>query len=169
VTVGEAARSFSIVHDIPGRLRLRLPVDIRGEDLVEAIEGMPGVESCRWTPRTRGLLVRYQPDAASPADVVRAVSERTGFAPRPTAQSTARSNGAVSMSSALVGTFTDVNQRLERATRGTVGLQGLVPLALVGWAAMEFLRGRVTPLTWSTALWYAHGLFRDYNVTPPPS
>jgi hypothetical protein len=73
------------------------------------------------------------------------------------------------VSSALVETFGDLNKRLERATHGTVGLQGLIPVALVGWAAVEVLRGRVTPLTWSTALWYAHGLFRDYNVTPPAS
>ena len=25
-------------------------------------------------------------------------------------------------------------------------------------------RGRAAPLSWSSALWYAHGLFRDYNL-----
>jgi hypothetical protein len=39
-----------------------------------------------------------------------------------------------------------------------------VPLALTIWAGREILRGHAAPLAWSSALWYAHGLFRDYSV-----
>ena len=36
--------------------------------------------------------------------------------------------------------------------------------SLTLWAARELLRGRTAPLAWSSALWYAHGLFRDYAL-----
>ena len=52
-------------------------------------------------------------------------------------------------------------------TRGAVGLGGLVPSALILWAVAEVVRGRVRPLAWSSALWYAYGLFRDYVVETP--
>ena len=36
----------------------------------------------------------------------------------------------------------------------------------MGWALIEVVRGRTGPLAWSTALWYAHGLYRDYSLPP---
>ena len=51
-----------------------------------------------------------------------------------------------------------------RSRGDAVGLGSLVPVALTVWAARELLLGRAGPLAWSTALWYAHGLFRDYNT-----
>ena len=61
----------------------------------------------------------------------------------------------------------ELDDRVQRATRGTVGLAGLLPLALAGWAVAELVRGRTGPLAWSSALWYAHGLYRDYSVPTP--
>jgi hypothetical protein len=41
----------------------------------------------------------------------------------------------------------------------------LLSIALLFWAARQLLRGPVTALSWTSALWYAHGLFRDYHAT----
>jgi hypothetical protein len=60
--------------------------------------------------------------------------------------------------------FAQANQRVVAATRGTLDIASSIPLLLVGWAALELVRGRTAPLAWSSALWYAHGLFRDYNL-----
>ena len=57
--------------------------------------------------------------------------------------------------------FGEVDQRVQSATRGLIGLGGLFPVALTAWAVAEVVRGRVAPLAWSSALWYAHGLFRN--------
>jgi hypothetical protein len=57
-----------------------------------------------------------------------------------------------------------VNQRVRRATGGRITLGVLIPLALTLWALRDATRGPMRPLPWSTALWYAHGLFRDYNL-----
>ena len=64
--------------------------------------------------------------------------------------------------------FGEVDERVQHATRGLVGLSGLLPVALTAWALAEVVRGRAAPLAWTSALWYAHGLFRDYQVPVKP-
>jgi len=41
----------------------------------------------------------------------------------------------------------------------------VLSVGLVLWAGRQLLRGPITPLAWTSALWYAHGLFRDYHAT----
>ena len=129
---------------------------------MDAITELPGVLSASWSPRTRGLRVLYD-RAADSARIVDAIVEHTGAEP-----TTARavSNGArPTLAAAVTSLAHDVNARVTRASGGLVTLSALVPLALTVWAAGEVLRGRTGPLAWSTALWYAHGLFRDYTVS----
>ena len=66
--------------------------------------------------------------------------------------------------SAATGAFHELNEEVRRRTRGTLTLGSLLPVALGAWAVLELVRGRAAPLAWSSALWYAHGLFRDYNT-----
>ena len=68
------------------------------------------------------------------------------------------------LGTAVAGAAGEIDRRLRAATRDAVGLGSLVPVALTVWAARELLLGRAAPLAWSSALWYAHGLFRDYNT-----
>jgi len=58
----------------------------------------------------------------------------------------------------------ELDAALARATGGLVDVRLLFPLGLFAWAAVELSRGAVARLAWSSALWYAHGLFRDYNL-----
>ncbi|HKW93522.1 MAG TPA: hypothetical protein VJX92_16625, partial [Methylomirabilota bacterium] len=67
-----------IVHDIPGRLRLRVPSAAAPADLPGTILQEPGVTGCRWSPRTRSLLVLYRPEAVDAATLTEAVARRTG-------------------------------------------------------------------------------------------
>lgn len=155
-----------IVHHIPGRLRLRLPAEAAGDALAEAIHGVPGVRSSVWSPRTRGLLVMYQPEPAVATAILDAVRDH-GAVDDGGLIDTAPAQPAPTVARAVMGAFGEVDARVRRVTRGTVGLGGLIPMALVAWAARELLAGRAGPLAWSSALWYAHGLFRDYNAPPP--
>jgi hypothetical protein len=71
----------------------------------------------------------------------------------------------------LAAVFTEgfgvLDERVRFVTRGLLGLGTLLPVALSVWAARELVRGRAAPLAWSSALWYAHGLFRDYAGRSP--
>lgn len=159
-----------VVHDLPGRLRVRLPGEAAGEALAEAMRQEPGVVDCSWSPRTRGLLVRYRPGESDGVTLAGALSRRAGMeAPRyGTAAEPGRADGTpgATLESGLREAARTLDASVQRATRGTIGLSGLLPLALVGWALAELVRGRGAPLAWSSALWYAHGLYRDYAAPP---
>jgi hypothetical protein len=159
--------SALVVHDIPGRLRLRLPPGAATEGLHGAVTAVPGVRACAWSPRTRSLLVVYDPEQTDREAIAEAVAHAGGLnvalAPdtRP-AMPAADSGGPLALGVRRL--FGEVDQRVQRASRGLVGLGGLFPVALTAWALTEVVRGRAAPLAWSSALWYAHGLFRDYQV-----
>jgi hypothetical protein len=158
-----------IVHEIPGRIRLRVPADAVTEDLREGMLREPGVVACTWSPRTRSLLVRYRGDETDVATVTEAVARLTGVRIGGRGISAAPPVGGeagLTLDMGLRKAARVLDQRVQRVTRGTIGLSGLIPVALFGWALAEIARGRTGPLAWSTALWYAHGLYRDYSVPP---
>src|SRR5205814_8531974 len=66
--------ALRVAHDIPGRLRLRVPVGVSVEGLIDAVAAQPGVQACTWSPRTRSLLVVYRPESASAARILETVA-----------------------------------------------------------------------------------------------
>ena len=155
-----------IAHDIPGRLRLRLPATAATGDLAAAMLRETGVTGCRWSARTRSLLVLYRPEAVDAATLTEAVARQTGTerGPDPTTLAAPPLEAGAALTVGLRDAARVLDDRVQRATRGVVGLGGLLPVALMGWALTEVVRGRTGPLAWSSALWYAHGLYRDYSV-----
>ena len=71
----EAPRAVSIVHDMPGRLRLRLPPGASTAGLADVIDRLNGARSSVWSPRTRSLLIRYDPSVLGPEEITRTVAE----------------------------------------------------------------------------------------------
>ncbi|HUK63608.1 MAG TPA: hypothetical protein VLV15_09745, partial [Dongiaceae bacterium] len=150
--------ALHIAHDIPGRLRLRLGPGAQTDDLMAAMAAEPGVISCSWSARTRSLLVLYDPQHGDRAEIVQAVARLTGLArpaedtSAPAAASGRPEPGALLISGVreMVG---EVDHRVQRATRGLLGLSTLLPVALTSWAIAQVVRGRVTPLSWTSALW----------------
>ncbi len=159
-----------ILHRIPGRLRLRLPDLADPREVVKALEGQGGFLSWRWNHRTRSLLLLYDTQATSSEAVLEIVTDHLGDLDieqaRPQAPAVAKPSAlAVAVGQGLA----ELDARVTSATRGLVDLRILFPLGLFAWAARELGRGAVAPLAWSSALWYAHGLFRDYNLAPSPT
>jgi hypothetical protein len=159
-----------IVHSTPGRLRIRVPPAVTTGDLAAAVLGEPGVVGSRWSARTRSLLVLYRPDAADADALTDTVARLTGTrrepAPNGRAHEPVSAEAGATLTGGLRDAARDLDQRVQRATRGGHSLGSLLPVALIGWAVIEVVRGRSGPLAWSTALWYAHGLYRDYSLPP---
>jgi Heavy metal associated domain 2 len=157
-------RAVRVAHDIPGRLRLRLPPGASAAGLTDVIDRLNGAQSSVWSPRTRSLLIRYDASVLTPAEIARAVAEHADL-DEPIPSGDARGEGArAPITSAIVETFSGFNERVARRTRGRLDLPIVVSVALVLWAGRQLLRGPVTSLSWTSALWYAHGLFRDYSA-----
>jgi hypothetical protein len=154
-----------VVHSSQGRLRIRVPPAVAAEDLATAVLREAGVVGSRWSARTRSLLLLYRPDIADADTLTDAVARLTGTRSVPVANGVGHEPGAA-LTAGLRDAVRVLDQGVQRATRGTVGLGGLLPVALIGWALVEVVRGRTGPLAWSTALWYAHGLYRDYSLPP---
>jgi Heavy metal associated domain 2 len=156
---------LAVVHSIPGRLRVRLPPNARTQALQEAVVRLPGVTQCRWSPRTRSLLALYRPEEVGAGVLVDSIAAQADVDSAPAASAPeTNSNGGSQVAAAVAQAVGGVNQRVRRATGGRITLGVLVPLALALWAIRDATRGPMRPLPWSTALWYAHGLFRDYNL-----
>jgi hypothetical protein len=161
--------AMHVAHDIPGRLRLRLGPGAPTDGLLAAMAAEPGVTGCTWSARTRSLLVLYDPQHGDRTALVEAVARLTGLelpaeSSNGSAATADRAEPGALLASGVRETLGEVDQRVQRATRGLVGLGTLLPIALTTWALTEVVRGRAAPLAWSSALWYAHGLFRDYQV-----
>ena len=153
-----------VVHDIPGRLRLRVPPGAPAETLDATVATLPGIRSCTWSPRTRSVLVLYDPEHTTRDAIVEHIAQTSSLDVPPAAQSAHAEETGPTLALGVRQLFGEMDQRVQRATRGVVGLGGLLPAALTAWALTEVVRGRAAPLAWSSALWYAHGLFRDYQV-----
>jgi hypothetical protein len=164
-TAPDRGGQLVVAHDIPGRLRLRMPPGTRIEPLRATLGALPGVVGSAWSPRTRSLLVDYRPGDIGSDAILEAAATEVGADVSGAAPAT-RGEPPENLAVAVRETFSDLNRRVTRATGGGLDLGILVPLALTVWAGIEMFRGRVAPLAWSTALWYAHGLFRDYGVPP---
>jgi hypothetical protein len=159
-----ASSTLAIVHDIPGRLRLRLPPGAATAGLADAVGRLAGVVSSTWSDRTRGLLVQYRPDEITPGAIVDAAADHADLDAEEHAPDASRSNGhRPTVVTAVTEVFEELDGRVVKATGGVAGLGIVVSSALALWAIAEIARGRVAPLAWSSALWYAHGLFRDYR------
>ena len=171
-TSAAGAAGVRVAHASPGRVRLRLPAG-EVDTLVAEVEALPGVVDVAWSAVTRGLLVRYRPGAIDAAAIVNAVASgldadvlAPDAAPLAPEAATPVTPSASPVAAALQATARELDDDLRRRTAGLIDLGVLVPMALGAWALLELLRGRAAPLAWSSALWYAHGLFRDYGVPP---
>ena len=156
--------TLSVAHVSRGRLRVRIPKDADATGVEDAVAALPGVRSVTWQPRTRGLLVLYDAAAIEPSAVLDVVAEHADV---DLPEIAGPADPEPPLTTLVARPVADLNQRLHRLSGGLADLRSLAPAALVAWAALELLRGRARPLAWSSALWYAHGLLRDYNVKAP--
>jgi hypothetical protein len=149
---------FLVEHNLPGRLRVRVPRSARLEQVVEALGSRAGVIGVTASPLTGGILVAYDSERLDASVLLETVAAAE-LRPLP------RNGGPApaTLAGAVTSAFSAVDGRVRGATRGMGGLGVLVPAGLVLWAAAQIARGQGTPLSWSSALWWAHGLFRDYN------
>ena len=149
---------LAVVHNITGRLRVRLPADSEPGDLEKHLRAHDGVTSCRYDPRTRSLLIQYGPGEVSLEQLLNQIRSITGAEADP--EESADIVPATPLSKVVKGAVSSLNLRISDRTARQLNVRMIVALSLAGWSIGQIVRGRAKPLEWSTAFWYAYELFR---------
>src|SRR5919106_211406 len=71
--------SVLVAHDSRGRLRFRIPAGAPTESLHASVAAAPDVTACTWSPRTRSLLVLYDPENGHRQAIAAAVTQASGL------------------------------------------------------------------------------------------
>jgi hypothetical protein len=149
---------FVVEHALPGRLRLRMPQEVDVPRLVEELKARAGVTGASGSPVTGGVLVRFDHARVDVEELLEVVAGQSLEA-----QAAEASPRATTLAEAVATATAALDAKVKHATGQAVGLSSLVSLGLLGWAGSEIARGRARPLAWTSAIWYAHGLLRDYD------
>jgi hypothetical protein len=171
--VGTAAEQATVVHNVPGRLRLRVPslrdVDWRRAELERLADESDHVEYLATRPAARSLIVEYDPDQASAAEVLSEVSNALGLQ----VQSYESTGDSATVDSRRVArrvreVVREANSRVAEATGGA-DLRLLLPgtLFVLSIGALLGARRREMP-HWHSMLWYAYNLFNHLNPPEAP-
>ena len=159
----------TVVHHIPGRLRVKLPRRARTprqlRELREFISGLGGVRQVEINPVTGSILVHYEPESADQIhELMQASAESESWLEPPEltdadelAERIEREAEFLAAHSELAAQIVrgvkKVDRQLREATDNTVDLKVLLPAGLAVWA---FLKMGVEA---STPLWVTLGIF----------
>lgn len=110
------------IHHVPGRLRVKmtLPGMEGSKDLMSAINGLAGVIESSVNPRSRSLIVRYDPDVVAPETILDRVRAAGGidFARPRSAKSGIATMVGAAAGQAIFGAF--LRTGLEKSLAGLV-------------------------------------------------
>jgi hypothetical protein len=171
--VGTISEQATIVHSVPGRLRLRVPslrnIDWRRSELEGLADESEDIEYLAARPAARSLVVEYNPASATADEVVAELSAALGLVVRPL-DGTAASNQVDSrrIARGVRELVREANNHVAATTRG-VDLRLLVPgtLFVLSVGALLGARRREMP-HWHSMLWYAYNLFNHLNPPEAP-
>lgn len=165
----------NISHSVPGRLRVRVEADTTGQrnnvlDAIKTLNARPGVDHVRTDRRTGSALVTYDPDELSVDDAVallrNADAALESLAPPVVASAI---EGGISDAAAVVrGGMRTANGSVMRATRGTVDIRVLLPIALAGLSARQLVRNGIglKTMPWYVLAYYAFDSFIKLHGGP---
>jgi len=158
----------SIVHHIPGRLRVRIPKSHRNprlfRELQEFVQNLGGVRQVEINPATGSILVHYDPEShdqmqnlvknsvTDPFDIPPGMDDAEDLAEQ--IQKEADFLAAHSeLALHVVNSVRSLDRSIRKASDNTVDLKVLVPATLAVWAFFSI------GVEVSTPLWVSLGIF----------
>lgn len=164
---------ITVVHAIPGRIRLKVAEVRHNPALAAEIQGrlstVQGIQKVEANPRTGSVLVLYQGQEMLSLTFLRALAE-------PLALSVSEVEGRVveawlslsvegsssmpSLASGIAGFFRTLNTGVEQTTGGSADLKLLLPLALFVLGIRGLLGSEQVGFpAWYDLLWFSFGTF----------
>jgi hypothetical protein len=171
-----APRVIRIVHELPGRLRLRLPW-LRGRpdearDLADLLARLDASMDVELRPWTGSLLCRFDPERVGPERVLKALRRATGVAivrrrgePAPELEAGLRRAAGVRagrFSHAMRESVRAINRSVMQHTEGHLDLGALAALGFLALGAAEIVAARTLPVPpWFNLAWWS---FRTLTI-----
>ncbi len=170
------ARNASIVHTIPGHMRIRIPsakADRRFLDQARAaLKALPHVVEVSSNPLTGSLLIIYPPalqrefegalamgnGSALPFDLKPADPPRSRKVKR-------RTRRESELSRSVREFFTEIDDAIKESTDNVLDLKTLLPLALAALGITYVRAGKGTPV-WLTLMIFAFSSFMALHGGP---
>jgi hypothetical protein len=171
-----APRVIQLVHELPGRVRLRLPWlrqhPDEARDLAEALARLDASMEVELRPWTGSLLCRYDPERLDGDRIVAAVRRETAVTSvrRPGEHAPELDAGmrraagvrASRFSSAMRESFRGINRSVMRQTEGHLDLGALAALGFLALGAAEIASMRRLPAPpWFNLAWWS---FRTLTI-----
>ncbi len=162
-------RTATIVHAIPGRVRVRLGRTLRSPQTMETLSGllaqMEGVHNVRTNSSTGSLLLEYDPQVVDLEQlyVAAAAANVTIVVPGVATQASPEEITPLAKGiNSAVGRF---DRAVSDFSGGKIDLKTLFPLGLAAAALRQIASsgGNVTAAPWYALLWYSFETFNRYN------
>jgi hypothetical protein len=166
-------RNVKVESYLPGRLRLRVPSELRQNGaMTEAIgmlQSVPGIRQVQTNPVTGSVLVEFDPQVLDinhllelgkaanliSADVATKLERPTG------AEAV---TGPSKITQGIIENFRILDAGVSRYTQGALDAKTLIPLVLITLALGRALVKRTRPvIPWYTLIWYGYSVFVHWN------
>jgi len=167
----DGQKTVTIVHAMPGRIRVRLDRASRSpegvQSLVDAISKVEGVRQVQANPVSGSILVHYDPEVLGIEGLYLAARAANLNVVQP--QEAARPGWSVEPSlvaQSINSAFGRLDTTIADITGGKIDAKTIAPLGLVGLALRQIVvsGASLRNAPWYVLLWYSFGLFTRYNV-----
>lgn len=165
----------TILHAIPGRIRVRVEGSARAPEtmsaLASAVSQIAGVQEVRINPTTGSLLALYDPNAVSIEEMYIAARAARLNITAPGSPSSPGETAEVSqVARNITSSFGRVDSAISSVTGGRLDAKTLVPLGLGAAAVRQIATtgAGLSAIPWYILLWYSYGIFTKYNLRRNP-
>ncbi|HEX2923761.1 MAG TPA: hypothetical protein VHS28_07030 [Chloroflexota bacterium] len=159
----------SLVHAVPGRMRIRLSRKHRSTEimraLAQALSSVDGVRQVQSNPISGSVLLLYDPEVLGVESVLPAARAAGLDIVEP--GSSLAADDPISPAALGINTaFGRLDSTVAKLTGGFIDAKTLVPLGFIAAAARRVATSGASldNIPWHTLLWYAFGVFTSYNL-----
>ncbi|MHB0871817.1 MAG: HMA2 domain-containing protein [Chloroflexota bacterium] len=163
-------RTATIVHAIPGRIRVRLGKSLSSpesmQSIMETLSAVEGVSRAEANPVTRSILLLYDPEVMNPEQLYLAAQSVDVAVVLPgSAQPSAASERITPIASSINSTVSRIDRAVFDFTGGKLDARTVVPFGLATAAIRQIVtsRGSLMRAPWYVLLWYSFELFTKFN------
>ena len=158
----ELREHLELAHHHPGRLRVRADSLINEEEawgrIRDALDGLPGIGGSTYTAQTGSVLIEYEPGHAEPDTIIAAIAEAAGLLPPLDEEELKRRRAQPAL--LAIAAARELNGLAREVTGNRADLRAMAPAAMLGFAALSFLRetqGRMP--RWDNLVYWSFNIF----------